>query len=187
MNLTDGRILSVEKCFTWPGQRVEHLTEHECSWRLRTHNVGPFAPWRVTQGPHVPARFVGAAGNQALIFELEMPRAAVVKLDVNDEDISFTPVEILQGSRLVPYLHEAQLEVEKKFGITPSEIENPDAYFLNAWKMKLHRAAPQEAYLVPTVFKESPPAGRHSYYLRISQLNGHMAWSSPIWVTSKGA
>ena len=30
---------------------------------------------------------------------------------------------------------------------------------------------------------EAPPAGEHAYYVRVLQLDGHLAWSSPTWVT----
>jgi len=32
---------------------------------------------------------------------------------------------------------------------------------------------------------ESPNAGENRYYLRIEQVDGNMAWSSPVWVQVK--
>lgn len=32
---------------------------------------------------------------------------------------------------------------------------------------------------------ETPLAGENRYYLRIEQVDGNMAWSSPLWVTVK--
>ena len=31
---------------------------------------------------------------------------------------------------------------------------------------------------------DAPPAGRHPYFVRVTQQDGHMAWSSPIYVTA---
>jgi len=183
LNVPEGRIVSVERCFTWPGQRIEHSSQHECRWRLRTPNVGPWAPWTSVAGPHVPS--AGAPGNQAVVFELEIPAGRRAEAIVDDVRIPLDPKELLARSSLVPLLAEAERLTEEKFGVTPGEIENPDAYFLNAWKIKVHRAAPHAAYCVARTFQDSPPPGPHYYYLRISQLNGQMAWSSPIWVTRR--
>jgi len=32
----------------------------------------------------------------------------------------------------------------------------------------------------------NPPAGEAYYYVRLRQRNGHLAWSSPVWVTLRG-
>ena len=34
---------------------------------------------------------------------------------------------------------------------------------------------------------EQPAAGENRYYLRVEQLDGGMAWSSPVWVTVRGS
>ncbi|MEO8188846.1 MAG: CehA/McbA family metallohydrolase [Acidobacteriota bacterium] len=37
-----------------------------------------------------------------------------------------------------------------------------------------------------TVEDKAPPAGESSYYVRVTQADGHQAWSSPIWSESGG-
>ncbi|MEP6801127.1 MAG: CehA/McbA family metallohydrolase [Acidobacteriota bacterium] len=37
-----------------------------------------------------------------------------------------------------------------------------------------------------TVEDKAPPPGESSYYVRVTQADGHQAWSSPIWVDSSG-
>ena len=31
----------------------------------------------------------------------------------------------------------------------------------------------------------SPAAGENRYYIRVEQVDGNMAWGSPVWVTYK--
>jgi hypothetical protein len=60
--------------------------------------------------------------------------------------------------------------------------------------VKRHTAIPQAGYTVRVVWQEESPGpgleacpGRSFYYLRVSQLNGQLAWSSPIWVDQPGS
>ena len=174
LSVPQGAILSVEGCFTRPGQRIGRTTERECEWRLVTHNADP---------PPVPG--MGSRGNQAVVFELEMPRRASATLAVEDIDIALRPDEILHSGRLFPLIEQARRDTQKHFGLAPDDVENRDVFFHNAWKMKLHRAAPEASYRARHVFEDVPPPGEHYYYLRVSQLNGQLAWSSPIWITTR--
>jgi hypothetical protein len=80
-------------------------------------------------------------------------------------------------------LRESRERVARCFGLTPQSIDNPDPYWHNARKVLLHRAVPRSAYTVDHTFLDrQPPTGTNFYYVRVSQLNGQLAWSSPIWV-----
>jgi hypothetical protein len=50
--------------------------------------------------------------------------------------------------------------------------------------MKIYRAIPFEGYHVKfKCIDENLSVGEENYYyVRVTQLNGQMAWSSPIWV-----
>jgi uncharacterized protein YlxP (DUF503 family) len=97
--------------------------------------------------------------------------------------LEFTLREAFQKTHIIAMVEEIQDEIKEKFGVSVENIENPDIYWHNAYKVKIERAVPEIGYDVPFEFvDEKPPRGRNFYYLRVSQLNGQMAWSSPIWV-----
>ena len=48
---------------------------------------------------------------------------------------------------------------------------------------KIHQAIPDQGYCASMHYRDDDrEPGRSFCYLRVSQLNGQMAWSSPIWV-----
>ena len=67
------------------------------------------------------------------------------------------------------------------------DVINPDAYYQNARKLVIHRAVPVWDYEVSHVFPCVELAeGLNTLYVRVTQANGQMAWSSPIWVQAGG-
>ena len=68
-----------------------------------------------------------------------------------------------------------------QFGLAPENIPSPDVLYHNAPKVKIHRGVPQDGYTARATFSDHPPTGSY-YYLRVSQTNGQMAWTSPIWI-----
>jgi len=52
--------------------------------------------------------------------------------------------------------------------------------------MKVYRAIPYDGYHVEFRYvDENPKKGENYYYVRVRQLNGQIAWSSPIWMRYK--
>ena len=50
-------------------------------------------------------------------------------------------------------------------------------------KVKVHQAIPGKYYeTVLNITDEEPIKDTDFYYLRVTQNNGQMAWSNPIWV-----
>jgi hypothetical protein len=45
----------------------------------------------------------------------------------------------------------------------------------------VHRLVPEERYDAHTAFEDTSAPGNY-YYARVTQSNGHVAWSSPVWV-----
>ena len=168
LTLADGRLLSVEPCFTYWGQKVGPLEERGCCWSLTT-----------AQRRQAARR----ESQQALIFEVETPPQALMTLRVNGREESFTLAEAMAGSRVIGFLDETKALVRERFLLKPEEIENPDVFWHNAYKVKIHTAVPQAGYTAALEWVDDDmPPGRNWYYLRVSELNGQMAWSSPIWV-----
>jgi len=166
--LSDGRIRSVEPCFTYWDQKVEALEERSCRWHLTT------APRELRARPY---------SRQALIFEVETRPGAPMTLELNGWQAHITLAEALAGSQVTGFMDEAKAEIQERFLLRPEEIENPDAFWHNGYKVKVHTAIPEAGYtaVVEWVDEDAPP-GLNWYYVRVSQLNGQMAWSSPIWV-----
>ena len=103
-------------------------------------------------------------------------------LQVNGRKESFTLAEAMAGSRVIGFLDETKALVQERFLLRPEEIENRDTFWHNAYKVKVHTAVPEAAYTAALewVHEDTVP-GRSWYYVRISELNGQMAWSSPVW------
>jgi hypothetical protein len=171
--LSDGRLLSVEPCFTYWDQKVETLEEYSLRWRMvtapRQHGVFSTRP----------------DSRQAIIFEVEAPPDAPITLALNDWRTEITLTEALGSSQVIGFADEAKRQIQERFQLRPEEVENVDAFRHNAYKVKLHTAIPEAGYTATVEWEDrDPPPGRNWYYLRVSQLNGQMAWSSPIWVES---
>ena len=41
---------------------------------------------------------------------------------------------------------------------------------------------PRQPRAVSFTFRDTLLPGRHPYFVRVTQQDGHIAWSSPIWV-----
>ena len=168
LDLEGGRLAGIERCFSRFGQRITHQTEAGCSWEL-------VSAGRVVRDPF--------GMTQAVIAEIEGTPATRIHLDIDGTPIHLTLGELLTGGRLVPLLDESRRIVLDTFGIDEDAIGNPDDYFHNARKIKIHRAVPEAAWRVAHTFRAIPLLpGPNALYVRISQTNGQYAWSSPIWV-----
>ena len=114
---------------------------------------------------------------------MEAPVDAPVVLEVNGLRDEFTLGDAMQGGNLTVFDAEARALVRDQFGIDPETFENRATFYNNSWKMKRHMATPQVGFIASFEWEDADlTPGRHWYYVRVSQLNGQMAWSSPIWV-----
>ncbi len=163
-----GTLQSIEGCFSCGGNRVEKVNHAESRFHL------------VTQ-----PRAGAATGTcqQILVFEIEGNHRTEVTLEVNGNRYEFTLGELMRKSYVLADHKQVTNNVHDQFNLTEAEIENRDIYWHNAYKVKLHHAIPQLGYTASFHYQDkAPPPGRNFYYLRVSQLNGQMAWSSPIWL-----
>ena len=171
LSLAGGRLWSVEPCFTYWDQKVDPLEEQVCSWQLTT------APRELHQRPY---------SRQALIFEVEAPLDAPMTLKLNDWETALSLAEVMDGSQVVGFVGDAKVQIEERFQLKPEEVENLDTFWHNSYKVKIHTAIPETGYSKELEWvDENAPPGCNWYYLRVTQLNGQMAWSSPIWVESE--
>ena len=162
LEVEGGKIVSLEPYFTYFGQKMRLASEGRCEWVLTARRRDEI---------------------QGIIFEIEAPLKSEIVVKADSEEAIFSLEDALRKSRIMALLNEAKKQIEEQFGISPREIENPDIYWHIAHKLNIHKAVPQEGYEVKLTYVDSdPPKRRNYYYLRVSQLNGQMAWSSPIWV-----
>ncbi len=183
LRLDGGRLLAVQGGFSCLGQSVEKVSERECTWQLTTKP----RPEVVEKTSEVGwAGGVGWHNLQSLIFELEASPADRIHLTVDSESVDFSVEEALQGSRVWALMEGSRAIIKEQFGLSPGDIECDDMFYHNAHKVKIHVAIPEAGYTVPFEFvDESALRGWNWYRLRISQLNGQMAWSSPIWLDAR--
>jgi hypothetical protein len=168
LRVEGGSLASIEKCFDLPGQRVTEVTPRGCAWHLETAGRNPRDPNGMTQG---------------LVFEIEGAERTRIRIDAEGYVIEKTIGELARGPVVLPLIDEAKRLTLEAFGLDERTIGNPDSFYHNARKIKLHRAVPQNAWRVEHAFGNLElPSGLNHFYARVTQTNGQMAWSSPVWL-----
>lgn len=167
LRLDVGRLVGVERCFSHLGNRVVQQADDSCQWQLCC-------------APRHENNTYGMT--QALVFEIDGGTDTTVHLDMDGETLTASLTQLAGGAGIVPLLEESRDRVRDVFGRVPDSIGNPDALYHNARKVKLHRAVPEAAYAVEHTFGGVAIDGTQSLYVRVSQRNGQLAWSSPLWV-----
>jgi hypothetical protein len=116
---------------------------------------------------------------------MEVPLQAPITIRVDGREEKWTLRQALAGSRVIAFTDEIESLVQERFRLRAEEIENRDVFWHSAYKAKIHTAIPEAGYVATCEWEEDElRPGRAWYYVRVSQLNGQMAWSSPIWVDS---
>lgn len=163
VRLSDGRLLSVEPCFTGdpvlapsadgailatgeePVHGIVAQEERQVAW---------FSHTRGNEHPYL-------RGTNALVLELDAPRTAALEFNVNGTACRYLLADLLAGSRSV---------------------------FIRGWRseaMLVHRAVPEAQLRTTLEFEDAGPERETDfYYVRVAQENNQWAWASPIWVSS---
>ncbi|MGC9317227.1 MAG: DUF3604 domain-containing protein, partial [Armatimonadota bacterium] len=169
LRLAEGQIVSVEGCFTRHGNSWEQVADNEVQFSLTTD-----------------ARRHAAedTAQQRLVFEVEAPVDAVCVLECDRHRLQFTPAEAMRRSGLIVYDQESRERIREQFGDQRGRWDDlRDAVYHNAHIIKRHVAIPRAGYTASATVRDAEAGpGRNYYYLRVSQLNGQYAWSSPIWI-----
>ena len=176
-----GKILGAHGCFTLAGQRIDPPGAAGCALHLVTPTDGMGVPLAKLATPFTPAG--GVTGNQSVVIEAELEPTGGLQLRAGELSADLSVEELLSGSRVFAMTDEARALIKRTFEYEPDDLQSPDPIYFNAWKIKVHQAWPIEAWRVQCAFEDEPPPGTNAYYVRVSQLNGQRAWSSPIWVT----
>ena len=170
IDIPQGRVVSAEKCWTCPGQRVDAAGASSCAFDFTTPQMG----------------IAGRLPNQANIFELEGKPSDAVVLTIEGKRVEMTLEEAMSQSRIIHFMDEAERYIRENFDIDPGALPRRDRIYYTGHKVKLHRAVPDAGLNAALAFEDThPPDGVNHYRVRVTQRNGQMAWSSPVWVENR--
>jgi hypothetical protein len=99
------------------------------------------------------------SSTQSIVVDVEMLPDAELSLRLNGRTFRHTLRELFEGSR---------------------------GHYLRGWlseAVRIHRAVPESGYIASLSLIDQPENETDRYYLRVFQVNGQVAWVSPIWVT----
>lgn len=166
-----GKILSVEKQWTNYGQEVISQTEKELEFQLTTYKSTATGKW---MGP-------SPVGKEGFVLEIEDKLDAEITFAVEGKNYRLTVAEILARTHLYELREEVEQLLKERFGFT--DYYRDDPFWHNAYKFKVHRGIPESGYCME-IEKELQGDFHKGSQLRVRvyQKNGHMAWSSPIFI-----
>jgi len=122
------------------------------------------------------------ATSQGLLCTFDADPGAALRVDVDGREDVVVPVADAVGrSHLTAFTDDSMARIESEFGLTREDVDNPDVLYHNAGKVKAHCAYPRRA-CEATVEFAGLPATRDYYYVRVSQVDDQVAWSSPVWI-----
>lgn len=166
---TKGMIHSIEKVWNSFGQSLTQVSDKRCDFTLTTYKSTATGKW---MGP-------SNVVTEGFIFEVETHMDDPLSLTVDGVEYLLYPRELLRTSRLIPLCQEAEELTRERWG----EVEHyrDDPWWHNCYKIKVGQAVPETGY---TLSHQGvyPVEGNCQYRLRIWQRNGHMAWTSPIFI-----
>ena len=167
--LTNGQILSIEKCFNSFSQKVISQDLKQCTFHLVTHKSAADGGWMGIDG----------ITTEGLIFEIETDLHDQLTLIVNDQKYTLEVEELLQDSCIYPLMDEVTQLLVQKYQLT--EYYRKDAWWHNSYKFKTSQAALAEEYSL-SISKKIDLTDYHQIRVRVWQKNGSVAWSSPIFM-----
>jgi len=162
------QILSVEGRFSRLGQEIVRQTKTTCAYRLTTY---------------------GRDSTESVVLEIEGPVDSRVVLKCGSHSEAFTLAELMGASLVLSDREETDVRLKEQYGLDASQYDTvEDKLYGCSYKTKLHQAIPEAGYTAALKFADvAPKRGSSFYYVRVSQVNGQYAWSSPIWVDARKA
>lgn len=168
IEVPDGAVVSTEPCWRRRGQRVGKPAGGACDFGFVTGSQ-PL--------PH------GGVPTEATIFEIEARPTDSIRLELDGKTVAMTLAEAMAGSRIVAFVDEAKDLVRRTHGIDPDALFRTDRPYFYSYKAKIHRAIPDAGLTAELDHTDADPlAGVNHYRVRVTQRNGQVAWSSPVWV-----
>ena len=167
IDVPNGAVVSAEPCWKTAGQ-----------WIGSTG--GPRTEFAFLTSPAPPH---GDLPTEATVFELEGRPDDGVAIELEGKRLSMTLAEAAAASRIVDFMDEAAEGARRVFGIDPDALQRRDRLYFHGHKAKIHRAIPEAGFVAQLDHTDQdPPRGTNTYRVRVTQRNGQVAWSSPVWV-----
>jgi len=158
LTLDGGSIIGATPNFGSPGiSEILTRTSDTCTWSSHT---GP-APAVQNSWNHCRN---GREPTNQIVFDIEAEAGATVTLDLNGYGAAFSIQQLLKGSEIVIC----------REGNEPSNQKQ---------KIKVHRAVCDNQFTMDCRLVDEKEQDCDYYYVRVTQNNGQMAWSSPVWVS----
>jgi len=168
IEVPNGAIVSVERCWQNFGQRVGAVGGSRCEFGFHTGDG---------HREVVPA--------EATIFEIEGKPRDEIHLAIEGKTLALSLNEAMAASQMIYFPEEVEAKIKSKFGLERSELPRDDPFYYLSHKVKVHRAIPEAGFSARWNHTDAePPPGRNFYRVRVYQRNGSIAWSSPVWVTN---
>ena len=169
---TEGKLLSIEKCWNNYGQKITSQTNNSCEFEMTTYNSTATGKW---MGP-------SNVTTEGFIFEIEADADSNITLTIDGKDYIMQVRDMLSNSRVEALWDEVKALTKERYGDITHYRDDP--WWHNAYKFKLSRAYPENAYDF-TIDRKIKIEKDGNIRLRIFQKNGDVAWTSPIFLTLK--
>ncbi|MBN2659178.1 MAG: DUF3604 domain-containing protein [Spirochaetales bacterium] len=164
VTITEGEIIEAIPCWT----------SHENSYDLEKNH---FSFQGVTEQDSITQKV-----QNGYVLRIRGKKNNPVKIVSDGETLETTIGELTEGSRIIWNRKESAELIEKNFDVEAEKLDRKDVIFGMAYKTKVHRALPEEAYRINCRFTDDAANSTdHTYRVRVLQKNGQLAWSSPIW------
>lgn len=170
---TTGQLLSIEKCWSNFGQKLENVTASSCDFQITSYKTTATGKW---MGP-------SAITTEGFIFEIEDDIDSAVTLVIDDVRYELAIRDLLYSSRIIPLYEEVKALIKDRYGL--EEYYRSDSWWHNAYKIKIGQAVPEIGYR-RLIEKEIDTTDCSLIRIRGWQKNGGAVWSTPIFVKKEG-
>ncbi|MEG2018793.1 MAG: DUF3604 domain-containing protein, partial [Clostridium sp.] len=137
---TEGKISSIEKCWTSVGQSLKQIDERSCEFEVTTRKTTQSGKW---MGP-------SPVTTEGFVFEIEAPLNSDVILEIDNKIYVKKVSELLENTQLIVFLEEAVQLAKERFDF--DEYYRSDPFYHNAYKVRLMKGKPEKAYKVSKDF-----------------------------------
>lgn len=166
---TDATVVSVEPVFASFETDFDIEDEHNVAFTAKSQKTAGGRWMRDSE-----------MRTEGFIFELEGRLNDSVKLVIDGMERSYTLAQLLEGTSIIVFEEQAKRLMKECCGI--EEYRRSDSWYHNAYKVRVCQASLSDEYEVHATFDVPVANEETSYYARVVQADGQVAWSSPTWV-----
>ncbi|MGX8128359.1 hypothetical protein ACWTV9_19025 [Clostridioides difficile] len=173
---TKGKVISLEKMWTSPGSKIKVQEDNKVRAEVTTRksiNGNAKLSQKNYLTPYIQ--------NQSIIFEIEEDINNDLHLKIDELEYNVPIRKLLQQSILEAKEEEVQKLLKDRFGFEKYYREDP--WWHNAYKFIMHKACPVKGYTANYTYEfDKLKSAEDNILVKVTQKNGDVAWSSPIWI-----